>query len=193
MKRDGNFGEKRKLKRRANFGILHSFNADTRVLESICSTYGNVRYINHDEHRSGIDILVIPDGVGVNPLLRGYSENVIPSVPCDPKVMRFYETAFKFYHEQLSLPILGIGDGASLLWSHLGGKLGISKNKTIMIGGLGAQLVEVDDLGIVTRFKQGNLAGLSEQSHMMLGSILKNVAMQVTKTNEDSLEDDFGL
>jgi hypothetical protein len=164
--------------------VLHSFKANEPILEGIISQHGEVRYVNYNEIRGGIDLLVIPNGVGVNPLLAGFSVGKFQSFPqtslC-PKTLAFFEHAFNFYHNNLALPILGIGDGASYLWSHIGGQLATHQGNAVMIKSVDAQAADVNDIGQVISFRHGNLMGVNSITSPKLSEILKNVAFQVMR------------
>lgn len=162
--------------KRVLVGVLHSHEVNLKEVETAINGYANVRFINHDETRSGIDLLVIPDGIGVNPLLRGFGQNNLPLSTVCPKALKFFEHTFKHYHSKLALPIIGIGDGMCYLWNEIGGQLSTIGSKGVCIKNSNHDVnAEVDDLGIVTRFRQENLVGISTIKNEVFTSTLKNI------------------
>ena len=181
----------RTKERRVLVGVLHSHEVNLKEIEVYINGYANVRFINHDETRSGIDLLVIPNGIGVNPLLRGFGENGLPIHPVCPKSLKFFEKTFTHYHSKLALPIIGIGDGMCYLWNEIGGQLATINGKGVCKKTPDTNIdVDIDDLGIVTRFRRENLVGISSINNPIFTATIRNIVRLVNLDAKNIHKDD---
>lgn len=164
-------------------------------IEIIASQHGRVRFVNHDERRSGIDALIIPGKVGVIPTLRGFERSklpVFPKNPCCPKITKFFETTFAHYDE-LGTPIIGIGDAACYIWDYLGFQLNTTRRGVMMImpekKDFKSGTIEASEEPFVERFRFGHLMGINSIENLKFSNMLGNIAQQVRQDVEETQQD----
>lgn len=175
---------------------------DLRVLFNILSSIGEVRLICVGQTNLGpIDILVLPDGMGILPNIQALvvkSRSFIPSAPINPHFLMFWEDRIlSLLEDRGELRIIGMGDAAAMLYSLAGGKIFIDHNgKGQMFNlnnpetGLNVKnditIIGPQDDYFIEGFRYENYAGV--QSY----GLLKETLFQMFKDIDDELsrEDD---
>ena len=170
-------------------GVLHSYQvlaADYQAIERVVSAIGaRLRWINHDETRSSFSAIIIPDGIGINPLAPGLQN--LPHTGGCPSAIQFCFGGTLDWYIQANYPIIGIGDGAANLWCLTGHKVRNVQGKLCMVPPkLNETFAElVLDEGLVSQWKFGNLYGIPSARFLSQSQLLK-----VVVSEEDEREDE---
>lgn len=165
--------------KRIKIGLLPAAVRNDR-LYNILQEIGDVSYLTPVEMSAKYDIIVLPEGMGINPNLPCFIHGEAERIPMnfiDPTIEKFRVHALKYYLDMdPDITIVGLGDNAAMLWNELG--------KKVVVTSFGIQLL--DDIAIsnneiigkrdhfVNGFQVRNIIGLMEYTYE-LGTILTNV------------------
>lgn len=188
------------MSKRISFGLVFSPSSEYKSIERILSTYGQVKFINYDDFRTAIDILVIPHKVGIfpnaNAFIRGRGLIAVSDKKVCNRVSRFMATTYVKYAEA-NYPIIGIGDGAANIWNELGQKLDYVGNKLVCVAPSQEKLssidYQLDEMGLVTRFKIGSICGFMNPQDP---NLFKTIRVMLDAARNGELENDveeFGI
>lgn len=112
--------------------------------------------------RRMLTAIIIPDGVGLSSLA-GF-DDLLYERPICPRVDRFRKDMLQHYIDD-GMPIIGIGDGAAMLWNQIGQKLSIVHDNVVMLppkDNIQGIVYQLDDLNLVSKFSYGSLYGLKD-------------------------------
>jgi len=160
------------------------------VLYNRLQAFGSVRTLGPDDYDMRLDIIILPDGMGISPNLQCFSiggSDMLPTAPISPSVERFRNRHLENYIES-PLFIIGIGDNAALLWNHFGYKVGVSSKQLNLLAPTPEQILEVEVLGrqdsIIEGFRIGNVIGISHERD------LTNILVTLRREIEQEMKDD---
>lgn len=178
--------------KRIYFGVLHSWLIHERHIDHLrqlvrtVEQKAGVRWLNYDEIRSGLSAVIIPDGVGINPLAKGLTNMVQSPFVC-PEAQVFIEGVLDTYRER-AYPIIGIGDGAACLWELLGNPVGYFNSKLRCLPPTNETLVTYDtDGAFVDKFAYANVYGFNEINvslSAVVAQIVSNIESESVKAGE---------
>lgn len=121
---------------------------------------GGVKILDYNTGTVGVDIVVIPDKIGLYPGCRCFGLKTPNTImDNDAEVFRIY--ALQKFIER-DIPIIGIGDGAAMLWNCLEQHVEeVSKTLRLIIP-VGRKDIQFTDDGLfVTSFKHKSLYGFN--------------------------------
>lgn len=146
----------------------------------------------------GIEAIIIGDGCGLDinaqAFLHESGYQPMHTIPVCNRVSRWAHTLLDYY-VNLNLPIIGIGDGACVLWNHIGQKVAVRRGKLVMVQPQdevqGIRTVN-DDIGCVETFAYGSLYGFSDIHDPRLSNALDAI-VSIVKENRKEMdtEQDF--
>jgi hypothetical protein len=112
------------MERRAKAGIVYTGDAEiiaqiTRLLYSYSVTPCPLM----PGARLSVDMLIIPDGIGLYPGVEGFSKYAAVSAKPMCQFAELFRLNDLEWYADRDTPLLGIGDGAAMLWNFLGHSL----------------------------------------------------------------------
>lgn len=125
-------------------GVLYSPSLKIDPLRNNLRKFGNVKLLDYTD-TSNVDILIIPHGGGLNPCLPCFGDHMFQNNMCSE--MEFWRIHYMDKYIDRGIPIIGIGDGACLLYQKLGGKITLYKEELRCIAA-DIEYVEMNDDGI---------------------------------------------
>ena len=170
-----------------NLGILTFPGAviDTNTLRAI----GEIKYVDCMEKRY-VECLIIPHNGGLYPSVEAFG-TYIPEKPMSNQLERFRVYTLESYIEK-EIPIIGIGDGAALLWAHLGNKVAESRSTIICLPKNihKGKVIDGDEIS-VTAFADNNMYGFSSLDYRvinLLNQLKSSVMDEISGELEDEIE-----
>lgn len=160
---------------------------------------GEVRFIAPSHFDASLDVLILPNGPGINPNLPCFIHGNyagIPSTPMCPFLERFrVETLDQYIDAEIN--VVGLGDAAAILWDKLGGKCAIAANEITLLYNPTIKATPLGRLDFsMAGFKANNLAGftlLNSDFSNLLRELKQEILDEVNRiadTSEDNkLED----
>lgn len=169
-------------------------------LNRILYAYGvSVIPLNPDaaDNKVGIDILMIPDHTGLYPGANAFSNAAYTAVGTKP--MCPYAELFRIksleYYINREIPVIGVGDGAAMLWNYLGHNIAVLEDTKLGLIPPQTGKVQYKTDGVfVTSFIDDDIIGITDvfdgSIKRILGQVVKSIADEVaaikyTGTDED--------
>lgn len=183
---------------KVKIGVLASQIGNTNDLLGYIYTEGEPRLILPYNKLGGVDILIVPDQVGINPSLQCLREGDYQAFPMGPMcpVVEWFRHRLPEIMQKVEV-IIGIGEGAVPLWDFLEGKIAITK------GGRDFDLLynpkmEVEVIGqqdyCIRAFRRGGLIGLKaiqDGFSKILNAEKNDILVEAIKAARD-IEDNLG-
>lgn len=157
------------MNKKVLLGLPYSPNSEFKSINRILnSNYGQVKILNYDDLRTGIDVLVIPHKIGISPnangFIRGNHMRPVPDEPMCNYAARFMQNIFPRYAEA-RYPIVGIGDGAVNIWDSFNQKIDYVQDRLVCVPPDNDKYsnfeFDLTEMGWVNRFKIGSIYGFT--------------------------------
>lgn len=134
-------------------GLFMPLSGDQSLIFNVLTSVAEVRPICVGQSNLGpIDILIYPDNLGILPNISGLTlknRTFIPSKPINPHFFQFWEDHnIDDLIEERELKIIGMGDAAAMLYSHIGGKVIIDQQGNGLLVNHLDEAFGLDDLHI---------------------------------------------
>lgn len=187
---------------KAKVGVVYTTNqSNAHQIHRLCYAMGlAVQPLMPDaaSNRTNVDIVIIPDNIGLYPGLQAFSNALYQGVgtkPMDSYAELFRINALEHYVSK-EIPIIGIGDGACMLWNYLGNKLAvIGDDKYAMIPAKTGYPKYISDGTFIIEFAEDNIYGVSDLYSGTLKRILnvtvKEIIDEVVAIQKGLDDDDF--
>lgn len=160
------------MKKNLLVGVLFSNEESLIRIENILQNKARIRVVTYDEKRSGLDLLIIPDGVGLLP-----APYLLPAFTCPRLLLAEQHQIIDWYIN--IMPVVGIGDGAGVLYQKLGEKV---LNKPLRFELPKNPHIEFDTSNGI-RFTYGSVYGSTDYN--ILSRIVKKVGNLLEQENEE--------
>lgn len=171
---------------KAKVGVVYTTNqSNAHQIHRLCYAMGlAVQPLMPDaaNNRTNVDIVIIPDNIGLYPGLQAFSNAPYQGVgtkPIDPYAELFRIHALDHYIGK-EIPIIGIGDGACMLWNYLGNKLAVLGDDTYaMLPPKTGNVKYTSDGMFVTEFGEDNIYGVTDIYSGTLKKILNITVKEI--------------
>lgn len=183
-------------KRKLILGIFNPVLTETSQYVNRLQGLGEIRFISARQENLGpIDLLLYPDGMGIFPDTPGLSHGdrvFTPSKSLNPYFYLFWnERPFQTIIEERSIPIIGVGDAAAMIFSELGGKLSINFDGTCSM--LRTALEDVRYINSmdypIEAFESKHIYGVSKIDNLSL--VLKDIIEDILDDTDDNDREDI--
>lgn len=159
--------------KKINIGIMYSprTGANIPMLQRFTHSFGGSVLV-HDEFRRGLDVLILPDNVGVNPTAKNTYGFTLYLDECS--YFRSFYTKFINEYIEKRVDVIGIGHSAAYLYSqHLKLPSLIDSKGSISL----IEHTKDDEMNYINRFSSDNIHGIMhiEDLHMLLLTLSEEV------------------